>query len=697
LLHQQQEANDTTHENEEDHWRVADRTPTKDAATTISKKRVNKFDAFASKVQSYSKTYRKAYKHLKFRSRLSRIDECVAQIVACCIDKEKLENQGIRYIEKDEDLANECLNIVNSIRERLALKMKMDLPMEVEPIPLVDGDEEEKEKGLDLETAMKILSESTGNGYERVRKELKKKLPAKHTDKLKSLYLLKKDLPLKVESVTYSCDDGRSLDSRREEVDDLIYGFGNFVKTEEEALQLLSSGSEEVVHGAKLEGGMVDWIDGMVKKLEKKGNEIGDDDDVIVLSCFDGAEAIRSEKQVKGVISFSSLLLTPKLVNEEVLLAGSSFNILTWMQILGKEELAVMKPCLMEYFNDRRELFERRSKPSLLPNQNVCLYDMHDGKLLYLLSQHSMWNRKNHPFLLCKCKRNSNFSHDCSMWKDEEYAEKWAVSQHKWEVMESLPQEWSVDKHRNWCDEKNFGITHFGIEPKNLPVSSIRFDVFHLSCALIRKLMTTLRNFMLKQSSSLSNEFTDSILRTFLTEYLVYCWNNKLKFSSFKGNDLFTFLCHDHYIVDFLTERLIPTQEMTSICTGLQVLRRIVKFMTISRIDSTSSYEVLLTSFKEDVKKFYENGRSSYLGKPQDESFYVHCLCFYMPKIAELTFERHKVGLEIFTMQGFERRNKESKNTIQRFTTKNRKNTKALLNNNLQRLEMVYFYEMNAY
>ena len=119
--------------------------------------------------------------------------------------------------------------------------------------------------------------------------------------------------------------------------------------------------------------------------------------------------------------------------------------------------------------------------------------------------------------------------------------------------------------------------------------------------------------------------------------------------------------------------------------------------MTISCIDSTSSYEVLLTSFKEDVKKFYENGQSSYLGKPKDKSFYVHCLCFYIPKIADVTFERHKLGLGIFTMQGFERRIKESNNTIQRFTTKNRKNTKGLLNNNLQRLEMVYFYEMNAY
>ena len=139
----------------------------------------------------------------------------MAQIVACYIDKDRLEKDGIRYIEKDKDLANECLNIVNSIRERLTLKMKIDLPKEVEPIPLVDGDEEEKEKELDLETAIKILSESTENGYERVRKELKKKLPAKYIDELKSLYLLKKDLPLKVESFTYSCGDSCNFDLRR--------------------------------------------------------------------------------------------------------------------------------------------------------------------------------------------------------------------------------------------------------------------------------------------------------------------------------------------------------------------------------------------------------------------------------------------------------------------------------------------------
>jgi hypothetical protein len=37
--------------------------------------------------------------------------------------------------------------------------------------------------------------------------------------------------------------------------------------------------------------------------------------------------------------------------------------------------------------------------------KKLISYDIHDGKMLYLLAQHSHFTRKNYPFLLCKCKR----------------------------------------------------------------------------------------------------------------------------------------------------------------------------------------------------------------------------------------------------------------------------------------------------
>ena len=49
------------------------------------------------------------------------------------------------------------------------------------------------------------------------------------------------------------------------------------------------------------------------------------------------------------------------------------------------------------------------------------------------------------------------------------------------------------------------------------------------------------------------------------------------------------------------------------------------------------------------------------------EMYYLHCLRFYIPKLARETWERHQCGIGIYSMQGFERRNKESKSIMNKF------------------------------
>ena len=67
-------------------------------------------------------------------------------------------------------------------------------------------------------------------------------------------------------------------------------------------------------------------------------------------------------------------------------------------------------------------------------------------------------------------------------------------------------------------------------------------------------------------------------------------------------------------------------------------------------------------------------------------------LRFYLPKLMKRLYENHGVGLGICTMQGFERRNKESKNTMRRFF-----NGKGnILMTNMKRLWSVFFYSKNA-
>ena len=130
-------------------------------------------------------------------------------------------------------------------------------------------------------------------------------------------------------------------------------------------------------------------MEAMLKKFDRKGQTVEDGDDLILINSFDGAEAIKSEKELKSVISFSSQMITPRLIQSGEIKAGSSFNILTWMQLVGKEELKILKPCMTNYLMFRRELVEGRFQfPSFL-SSTIWIYDAHDGKMLYLLTQHS--------------------------------------------------------------------------------------------------------------------------------------------------------------------------------------------------------------------------------------------------------------------------------------------------------------------
>ena len=102
-----------------------------------------------------------------------------------------------------------------------------------------------------------------------------------------------------------------------------------------------------------------------------------------------------------------------------------------------------------------------------------------------------------------------------------------------------------------------------------------------------------------------------------------------------------------------------------------------------------------LKQFENDTKELFKYGKITFLDE-EDVTFYFHCIRFYFPQIAKEVYTKHGLGLGVFSMQGFERRNKESKNTLARFTSMNRK-SKYLLVNNLRCMLQVYLNEINAY
>ena len=365
----------------------------------VPKKRVTYLD----KILDYSMKYKFPFRKLKWKNRVDRIDDISARIIACCLDREEVKKNGMKYITGNEDFAHEVLNIVNGIKDRLDVKLKVDMKAIDEPRPCELNDDDDIVVPMDEESfnmAYTILGESTGRGYERIRK----KFNEINIDKpLPSMYFLNKKLPIKIEAIEFDSNSSE-LDMTADK-DKLLYGLatGKDVKSEEEALMLFSQKDQlEKTIGAKLYGNLDNYVDLMRKQHEDKGVTIQDGEDVILLSSFDGAEAIRTNTKVSTVISYSSSMLTSSMITSKQVKAGSSFNICTWMQVLGKEEFTTLNGSLSNYFQSRQEYTSGTKKIQHLPNSKVYCYDVHDGKMMYMLFQHSVWNRKHHPFIMCK-------------------------------------------------------------------------------------------------------------------------------------------------------------------------------------------------------------------------------------------------------------------------------------------------------
>ena len=87
-------------------------------------------------------------------------------------------------------------------------------------------------------------------------------------------------------------------------------------------------------------------------------------------------------------------MMTPKWINTKLITAGSSLNILTWQQVKGIETHEIMMKSTASYYKQKKIIREEASSNG--KRQNYSFYDLHDGKMLYLLIQHSVWNRKEH-------------------------------------------------------------------------------------------------------------------------------------------------------------------------------------------------------------------------------------------------------------------------------------------------------------
>lgn len=153
-------------------------------------------------------------------------------------------------------------------------------------------------------------------------------------------------------------------------------------------------------------------------------------------------------------------------------------------------------------------------------------------------------------------------------------------------------------------------------------------------------------------------DFADNILAKFWSPHNILVWNLNKAFQSFISSDLFKFIKNIEDIVKFLKEKFQLTPALKHLCNGLELWEKPTPFLIISVIENKNIYKQEMLEFNNNVKKFYAAGKYTFLTKNaatlgDDKTFYLHCLQFYIPKIAKINYAENNLGVGIFTMQGF--------------------------------------------
>ena len=90
------------------------------------------------------------------------------------------------------------------------------------------------------------------------------------------------------------------------------------------------------------------------------------------------------------------------------------------------------------------------------------------------------------------------------MRSDNRELELFKRSEKEWNKRRESKPSYDVAQHKDWYDEYNEGVTHFGVHPNKLKRSSIRYDTFHAikSCAV--QIMDKARYVLRKYSSEVN-------------------------------------------------------------------------------------------------------------------------------------------------------------------------------------------------
>ena len=319
---------------------------------------------------------------------------------------------------------------------------------------------------------------------------------------------------------------------------------------------------------------------------------------------------------------------------------------------------------------------------------------MGDGKALYLFSDHSHWKCRNYPFLLCACRRgeSGNEAHVCAGWDDDKYIEQAAKCSSRWKKRSEISKmrnangikgKYDSKAHKKWIDEKNLGVSSKGVLPANYLINNLRLDVFHGRGNVVKIMLMYIRR-KLDGMYDAVVKFQDLLLSFGWGPYQVDQWVAGDYVTRLKGFHTKSFTRNADKVIECLNT-ILSEHTIQDFCIALKTWHKISQFLGLVIIDDIEKAkefipggyngpnyqenvaQAMIECFDTLVKRFYEHGMDSFISKHcrgDKETFYLHAVRWYMPKIIRDTYTRHKLGPGIFTMEGFEYKNFSSKQAV---------------------------------
>lgn len=109
----------------------------------------------------------------------------------------------------------------------------------------------------------------------------------------------------------------------------------------------------------------------------------------------------------------------------------------------------------------------------------------------------------------------------------------------------------NVERHREWCDLKNYGATHYGADPHLLLPSSIGIDSLRNRLSNVRSIWSFIREYLERFGHALQEEFAKALSKL-IGEYCAYCYQLNKNSSAIHGEQIELFLVLIPDIIIFL-------------------------------------------------------------------------------------------------------------------------------------------------